>query len=312
LAELFRCYHELTRVKITHLSDEAILALEQAYIASLQPKTRPVPTQSHTPQIKEKETKPKLSSEEESYRERRNRLVDMVRKGRMEPLQAFWAKHGETFGGVDGVVEEWAEEGSGMTLLMIASQAGQEDVTRWLLEDLRADPTLTLGGGGGDEVKEADEQDSSADAPTSTTTTTTTKGRGRTAYDLTASKPVRNVFRRLAHDHPEWHDWIGAAHVPSGLSEEKELEQEKKKADRRKGMREKAKEREAKRPAEVAAPEPVVAAPTPAKPLTGPQKLGGGRPGGDTSSLAGLTPEMRQRIERERRARAAEARLTGK
>lgn len=262
-----------------------------------------MPTQSQTPQIKEKEVKPKLSAEEESYRERRNRLVDMVRKGRLEPLQVFWEKQRESFEGVDKPVEEWADEGNGMTLLMIASQAGQEEVTRWLLEDLRADPTLPVGGSSTpEEVPEADEADG---------TSTPTKGRGRTAYDLTASKAVRNVFRRLAHDHPEWHDWIGRAHVPSGLSEEKEQEQEKKKADRRKGMREKAKEREAKRPVEVA-PEPVVVAPTSAKPLTGPQKLGGGRPGGDTSSLAGLTPEMRQRIERERRARAAEARLTGK
>ena len=305
MSELFRCYHELTRVKISHLSDETIQALEEAYIASLQPKTRPVPSQSQTPQpVKEKETKPKLSAEEESRRERRNRLIDMVRKGRLEPLQAFWEKHSGTFGGVDEVVEEWADEGKGMTLLMIASQAGQEDVTRWLLEDLRADPTLPLGGSGtAEEIPEADETDG---------TSTPTKGRGRTAYDLTSSKPVRTVFRRLAHDHPEWHDWIGRAHVPSGLSEEKEQEQEKKKADRRKGMREKAKEREAKRPiAESAVPEPAAPAPTPAKPLTGPQKLGGGRPGGDTSGLAGLTPEMRQRIERERRARAAEARLTG-
>lgn len=257
--------------------------------------------------IKEKEAKPKLSPDEEAYRERRNRLIDMVRKGRMEPLQALWEKHRDTFGSVDKVVEEWADEGNGMTLLMIASQAGQEDVTRWLLEDLRADPTLPLGAGVKVETEVAESTGEDG------TMTPTTKSRGRTAYDLTASKQVRNVFRRLAHDHPDWHDWMGAGHVPSGLSEEKEQEQDKKKADRRKGMREKAKGREAKRAIEnpeEAVPEPVVPQ-APAKPLTGPQKLGGGRTGGD-NGLAGLTPEMRQRIERERRARAAEARLTGK
>ena len=40
---------------------------------------------------------------------------------------------------------------------------------------------------------------------------------------------------------------------------------------------------------------------------TGPQKLGGAPTA--TQGLAGLTPEMRAKIERERRARAAEARM---
>jgi hypothetical protein len=288
-------------VKITHLTEEAMQAMEEAYIASLQPKTKPV-LQTQTQPIKEKIVKPQLTSEEEAYREKRNRLVDMVRKGRMEPLQALWQKNGDGFGGVDKAVEDWADEGKGMTMLMIAAQAGQEEVTRWLLEDLRADPTLAIGTASAQVEETADEDDNAA-----------TKGRGRTAYDLTTSKSVRNIFRRLAHDHPDWHDWMGAGHVPSGLSEEKEQEQDKKRADRRKGLREKAKEREAKRASErPEEPEPEVQAPEPPKgPTTGPQKLGGGRPGGE-ASLAGLTPEMRMRIERERRARAAEARLAGK
>lgn len=303
LSELIRCWHELTRVKITHLSEDAIKALEEAYIASLQPKTRPVPvTQTPTPKPV-KDAPPKLSAEEESHREKRRRAIDMVKKGRMEPLAAFWAKYGESFGGVDARAEAWVEDVPGQTLLMVASQAGQEEVVRWLLEDQKADPTVTF----------------STETPAETSTEEgedakpVTRG-GRTAYDFASSKNVRNIFRRLAHDHPDWYDWIGAGHVPSGLSEEKEQEQDKKRADRRKGLKEKAKEREAKRAAEQEAlpvqeivPEPV----TPATAKKGPQKLGGGVPGSDTG-LTGLTPEMRARIERERRARAAEARMAGR
>jgi hypothetical protein len=299
LSELIRCWQELTRVKITHLSEDAIKALEEAYIASLQPKTRPVPTQVAAPVKPVKEAPPKLSPEEEAFRERRRRVMEMVRKGRMEPLAPFWEKYGAALGGVDAKAESWVEEGQGQTLLMVAAQAGQEDVVRWLLEDQRADPTVVFVADGTPAVSDDEDQ---KPAP-----------RGRTAYDLASTKGVRNIFRRLAHDHPEWYDWIGAGHVPSGLSEEKEQEQDKKRVERRKGLKEKLKEREAKRAAEQEAmPEPEVVEPVQPVPSTrtGPQKLGGGKPHSD-SGLAGLTPEMRARIERERRARAAEARMAG-
>lgn len=299
-SELIRCYYELTRIKISHLSEEALKSLEEAYIASLQPKNKPIVKPQQVIPTQQKPLQPKLSSEEEAHRERTNRLVDMTSKGRLEVLQSFWEKYKATdFGNsVNFIIEDWAEEGAGMTLLMIAAQSDQEQVVKWLLEEQRADPTVTTGAPTPDHsLDDMDDQEATA------------KSRGKTAYDLATSKPVRNLFRRLAHDYPDWHDWIGQAHVPSGLSQEKELEQEKKKADRRRGLRERAKEREAKRPTVAQVPEAVETAPeVPAAPISGPQKLGGGRAGGETS-LAGLTPEMRMRIERERRARAAEARM---
>jgi hypothetical protein len=106
-------------------------------------------------------------------------------------------------------------------------------------------------------------------------------------------------------------DWK-EAHVPSGLSEEKEEEENKKKAERRKGLKEKLKERDSKRAEAEAEEERKAAAEVPAPVttwstgLTGPQKLGG-KIGGE--GLGGMTPEMRMKIERERRARAAEARF---
>lgn len=168
------------------------------------------------------------------------------------------------------------------SILATAAAAGQEEILLYLLEDVKLDPTVSVD--------------------------------GRKPYDHASTKGVRNVFRRLAHKDPDMWDWK-EAHVPSGLSEEKEKEEDRKKAERRKGLREKIKERERLR-AEAAGeeqdPEPVEAvAPAPAIALAngnmGPQKLGG-RLGGE-GSLAGMTPEMKMKIERERRARAAEARL---
>ncbi len=297
-SELIRCFHELTQVKISHLSEEAIKALEDAYIASLRPKIAPTVQAPQLPTVI-KPVVPKLSPEEEAYRDRRRRLLDMVRKGRMEPLAPFWDKHAESFGGVNARMEDWVEDGKGQTLLMVASQSGQEAVVKWLLEDLRADPSIAM---------------EAASKVTSTNGSDVAEKTGRTAYDMASTRDIRNVFRRLAHANPDWHDWTGAAHVPSGLSEEQEQEQERKKADRRKAMKDKAREREARKAAEapIATEEPPKPAARLAPPTTGPQKLGGGKTGGPDHGLVGLTPEMRAKIERERRARAAEARLGGR
>ena len=112
-------------------------------------------------------------------------------------------------------------------------------------------------------------------------------------------------------DQPEWWDWAGmgpgGARVPSALTSEMEEAQASKARNRRAALRERAREREAKAAAKPA-PEPVPEpAPAPApKPTRGPQKLGGGGPVG---ADAGLSDEMRMRVEREKRARAAEARM---
>jgi hypothetical protein len=167
------------------------------------------------------------------------------------------------------------------TALATASSSAQEEIVAFLLEEVKIDPTQSV--------------------------------EGRKPYDHASSKGTRNVYRRLAFKQPELWDWK-EAHVPSGLSEEKEEEENKKKAERRKGLKEKLKERDKQR-AEAeeeeekrkAAEAPPMPEPTLASGRTGPQKLGG-KIGGE-GNLAGMTPEMRMKIERERRARAAEARF---
>lgn len=273
IAEVLRCWHELTRVKVSHLTADALQAQDEAYIASLQPKKPIAKPSTSTPASAPTPAPavPRLSPEEEARLDRQKRLVDMVKKGRLDSLRPFVAKYPTEIP---------------PSILATAAAAGHEEILLYLLEEVKLNPTTSVD--------------------------------GRKPYDHSSTKGARNVFRRLAHKYPEMWDWQ-AAHVPSGLSEEKEEEENRKKAERRKGLKDKLKEREkaraeaaaeeeARNPTPTPAPAPVELSPASngnGNPSS--QKLGG-RIGGE-GNLAGMTPEMRIRIERERRARAAEARL---
>ena len=258
-----RCWHELIRVKISHLSEEALRALDDAYIASLKtrkqpPKLLPTPIPApYTPAV------PRLSPEEEARQDRQGRLAEIVRKGRLDALKPFWEKFSSEFN---------------PSILGIAASSGQEGILLWFLEIAKLDPTTPID--------------------------------GKRAYDLASTRGARNVFRRVAFTQPEMWDWA-AAHVPSGLSEEMEAGQERRKAERRQGLREKMREREKTRPEADEPEREQEIKPLPVQvqngPTTGPQKLGG-RVGGE-GGLSELSAEMRMQINRERRARAAEARL---
>ncbi|KAL1747893.1 hypothetical protein HDZ31DRAFT_30881 [Schizophyllum fasciatum] len=279
-AELARCLQELVRAKVSHFTEEEL----QAQDAAARPKPRPAPAAPSAPApAAEKPRAPKLTPEEQALRDKWARLLDMVARGRLEPLQAFWAREGGALGGPDARIPAWAPEARGArTLLQLAAREGQADVARWLLADAGADPTVP-----------ADE--------------------GRAAYDLARAKEVRDVFRRAAGAAPERWDWFGAGHVPSALMQDAEEAREEKRRTRRKGLKEKVKEREARekeRQGETAEVQPQpVPAPVQQESKAGPRKLGG--TAGAAEGIAGLTPEMRARVERERRARAAEARLKG-
>ncbi|KAH7890711.1 hypothetical protein F5I97DRAFT_1798663 [Phlebopus sp. FC_14] len=299
-SELARCLQELTRVKISHLSEDALRAQDEAYLASIsKPKSQPIQTVPEPERVKSQ----RLTKEEELEREKWTRLLDMISKGRLEPLKTFWEREAGLIGGVDTPVPDWTGERRS-SLLQVAAQSGHEDVVRWLLCDLHADPCTQVSSAWTRLVDAGNESDAS-DTPTPP------PGSGRTAYDLTRSRAVRDVFRRCAADHPDWWDWFGAAHVPSALTKQKEEERDDKKKQRRKGLREKMREREARerqRGGDTQEPEPVIEPPKLLKqPTSGPQRLGGAS--GAADGIVGLTPEMRAKVERERRARAAEARL---
>ncbi|KAI9511585.1 hypothetical protein F5148DRAFT_1170193 [Russula earlei] len=302
LSELERCLLELSRVKTSHLTEEALREQDEAYLASL-PKPKPKPQVPVSIPVATKAKEPRLSKEEELMRDKWNRLLDMVVHGRLDALKDFWEREGSGLGGIDTRIPSWTGV-KVATLLQYATQAGQVAVTDWLLNIERADPTIV------DPSEAAPTEQDSLDGDLETSRIS--RGPHRTAYDLASSRAVRDVFRRSAGAHPEWWDWLGAGRVPSVLRQEMEEEREEKKRVRRKGLKDKIKERESREKehgsqveeeVSVPAPEP----PTPSQPSNRPRRLGGAS--GSADAVAGLTPEMRAKVERERRARAAEARL---
>lgn len=296
-SELSRCLLELTQVKISHFTEEDLRAQDEAFLASLpKPKLQPTPVLTADA---EKPKPQRLTKEEEIYREKWSRLLDMITKGRLDPLKSFWEREAGSIGGVNVAIPEWIGDRRA-SLLQVAAQSGHEEIVRWLLYDLRADPTVSVSARW-TKADDAGGESDTSDVPSSR----------RTAYDLARSRAVRDVLRRCAADHPDWWDWFGAARVPSGLSKEKEEERDDKRKQRRKGLKERMRERDemlrsraAEEASEVTTPEPLE---THQESRGGPQRLGGSS--GRADGIIGLTAEMRAKVERERRARAAEARL---
>lgn len=287
------------RVKVSHFTEEALRTQDEAYLASL-PKIKPPPMLQSAEVEKPKVVK--HSKEEELLRDKWSRLLEMIGKGRLEALKQFWEREGAAMGGVNAQIPEWMGE-SRATLLQVASLTGQEQVTAWLLTEAHADPTIPVPMGKG--------EDSPGDGRGDFGNTGEIhKKSKRTAYDIAKTKAIRDIFRRCADEHPDWWDWLGDAHIPSVLSKDMEDEQNEKKKTRRKGLKDRVREREVKEKEKPQLPEPepiqVTRGIKPQGPSE-PQRLGGSS--GSTDAVLGLTSEMRARIERERRARAAEARL---
>lgn len=138
---------------------------------------------------------------------------------------------------------------------------------------------------------------------------------GKTAYDVCKGKDTRNAFRRCMCDLPDRWDWLNEAHVPSPLTREAELaqaEKERKQRERDQERRRKIeeermlreeKEREKQLEQKIRRGGQVLSSPM------GAQRLGGPSASNAANNMASMTPEARQRMEREMRARAAEQRM---
>lgn len=321
--ELLRAFTELTRVKVSHLSAEALASLDAEYLSSITPISTPVVQQTQK-LLPSKPVAPKLSRAEELERDRWERMVDMVKKGKIEVLSSFLDKYGPELeqvkgmtSGVWGTLPDWMDESKiTPTLLHVASSADQAEMVRWLLVEKRADPTLEASV----VVNEAEGEPSSRPI--------------LTPYEMAPSRGTRNIFRFLTASNPDWWDWTGTgptgARVPSGLTEDKEEERDSKNKDRRSKLREKIKERDKERDLKEALEKEALEKEKAEKERveleelkrkggnrvvpTGPQRLGGGPPRvlvNREMAAAGLTEEQKMRIQREQRARAAEARLGG-
>lgn len=250
----------------------------------------------------------------------------MVSKGKVEAVDNFLDKYGpELESGSEqgkpwGTLPEWTEEykGGRITLLHVASAADQKEMVRWLLEVKRADPTLQHSTTTTTEAENEEEENKKKEEEEKIETI-------RTPYELARSKGTRNEFRFMTMQHPDWWDWtgtgVGGARVPSGLDEAKEREKEAKEEAKREKLREKQREREAAEAEEFRLKDLERQAAEDKErrereerlanlPTKGPKRLGGGPPQViQQRQMGNLTEEQKMRIQREERARAAEARL---
>ncbi|OQD72762.1 hypothetical protein PENDEC_c019G05895 [Penicillium decumbens] len=136
---------------------------------------------------------------------------------------------------------------------------------------------------------------------------TATNNEGKTPFELAGDRPTRDAFRVARHELGEskW-DWT-LAKVPSAVSKadaDNRAERERKSAEeeetnRRKADLERLKKEDAERAAQQAASKP-------GRTLGAIEKTAAEKRDEETR---GMTPEMRMRLERERRARAAEERF---
>lgn len=269
-----RCLLELTQVKVSHFTEEELRAQDDAFLASIKPKVAPRPPPLTQIQQAFKPELPELSKDQEVSRDKWQRAIDMTMKGRLESLKSFLEREQDA---IADLIPSWAISEKGhtrmVTLLQVASSAGQDEVVRWLLEDHHADPTVS--------VVRADEAE-----------TLHVK-----AYDLAPGRSTREIFQRAAAADPQRWKWLEDAHVP--LLEEGDIDKrDDKRREKKRLWKERVKQRDRDQSRDASASE-TEAAPQP-PPLLKTSTVSG---------VAGLTPEMRMKIERERRARAAEARL---
>ncbi|KAI8804680.1 hypothetical protein BJ742DRAFT_441568 [Cladochytrium replicatum] len=136
-------------------------------------------------------------------------------------------------------------------------------------------------------------------------------------YDIAKSKDVRDVFRRAMGRNPDQWDWR-AAMVPSPLTEEMEESQKEKNRQRRKKVKEMQKSSKEEEDAKKKATEEKEAEEQRKKEEEEKKKRSGNGRGRGTAMLKlsktereaiGMSPEARMRLDREKRAAAAEARI---
>ncbi|KAF9575214.1 hypothetical protein EC968_003855 [Mortierella alpina] len=305
LSELKRAFQELTTVKVSVLTRDALHLKEQQEQEALEKAM----AASDAMAMKEQDAaKVQLEKSAPEAPAELLKLIELVKKGRVEAMSSHLLKHGIDASQLLPVTSSTEYDVRRTpTILHLASHHGQALTVKQLLEKHHADPTTTTVSA---MASEAPSDDSAA-----------LMGAGSfTAYDIAKDKETRNAFRRAMAKMPDAWDWVGLAHVPSALTPEMEAEQERKAKEKTRKLleaeRERKKTREASRPGTSAG----ISNSNSNSKSTG--NASSVSPSGSSApSLVGknmasasaanshLSPEMRMRLERERRANAAEARM---
>ena len=271
-AELMRSFVELTRVKVSEVDEAALAAAATAAASSTS--ERP----GHPPSsIKSPPTAPtKPTKEEESAVLHTSQLQALIRRSKAPALITYLSTN-KLSPDFHFFPPEAHTHHHASTPLQLAASINSGPVVLALLTKALADPTLQ-------------------------------NGEGKVPFDLAGDRATRDAFRvaRSELGEDKW-DWSGSAHVPPALTKadaERRGQVEKAEEQKTETERRKVEEERLKREG------PVV-----------PNKASSSGGGGGVAVVQktaeerreeegrGMTEQMRVRLERERRARAAEARF---
>ncbi|KAF2085225.1 hypothetical protein K490DRAFT_47193 [Saccharata proteae CBS 121410] len=271
-AELMRAFVELTRVKVSRV-DEAALAAAAAAASS----TSSQPSTTTTPPPKQAKP-PKLSPENEEATLHTTQLQALIRRSKAPAILSYLSSNNLNpefrFFPPDSEKNYHAP-----TPLHLAATTGAPAVVLALLTKGRADPG----------VKNLD---------------------GKTPFEIASDRHTRDAFRIARHELGEAaQDWA-AAGVPGAMSKfdaEKMQNAEKAEEDKKEKERRTAETERLRKESEAKEKERVERRVGKGKALGGVfEKTAADK---REEEARGMTPEMRMRLERERRARAAEERI---
>ena len=267
--ELMRCFKELTRVKVSEVDEAALAAAAAAAEAKTQDESKP-PTPRPQPQ------KPKLTKEEEAALLHTTQIQALIRRSKVPALMSYIANNSIT-SSFTFQPSDSSQNFRCPTPLHFAANMNAPAVVIALLTRADSDPTAV-------------------------------NNEGRVPFELAGDRPTRDAFRiaRSELGEAKWH-W-DAAKVPSAISKadaDARAERERKAAEdeennRRKAGLERLKKEDADRAAQQASRKPA------GRTLGAIEKTAAEKRDEETR---GMTPEMKMRLERERRARAAEGRI---
>ncbi|EKV12401.1 Ankyrin repeat-containing domain [Penicillium digitatum] len=250
--------------------------VDEAALAAAEAKRREEESRSSPPVQKPQPPKLKLSKEEEAALLHTSQLQALIRRSKVPALMSYISNNSIprsfTFTPADS-----PQNFRCPTPLHLAANLDASAVVTALLTKAESDPTVV-------------------------------NNEGRTPFELTGDRATRDAFRIARHDLGEskW-DWE-AAKVPSAVSKadaERRAEKERKAAEEEESNRRKASLDRLKR-------EEIEKAAKSRTTKSGSRTVGAiEKPAAERrdEETRGMTPEMRMRLERERRARAAEERF---
>lgn len=269
-SELMRAFVELTRMKVSQIDEAALAAAEAAEAEREVSSTK-------SAQVPAKVTVNKLSKEEENALFHTSQLQALIRRSKVPAILGYLSNNSIppdfTFYPASAQANHHAP-----TPLHLAASINSPAVVLALLSKGGADPT-------------------------------TPNSEGHPAFDLAGDRATRDAFRvarsELGDDRWDWH----TAHCPSALTkaeaeqrgERERADAEREETERRRLEVEKLGTESSTAHAAQGAGKKVSGKALGLGPKTGAEKR--------EEEARGLTPEMRTRLERERRARAAEERM---